>query len=88
MSFFPVNRNAPASNNVLELKSILVRGIAVAEQMQRETAQMTEAQMQSQYGITATAAQWDAVLSGTEQDPGVVLILQMAAVETYISSLG
>ena len=85
MSFFPVNRNAAASNNVLELKSILVRGIAVAEQMQRETAQMTEAQMQSQYGITATSAQWDAVLDG------VVLALQdveTGSVETYISSLG
>ena len=85
MSFFPVNRNAPASNNVLELKSILVRGIAVAEQMQRETAQMTEAQMQSQYGITATSVQWDAVLDG------VVLALQdveTGSVETYISSLG
>jgi len=82
MAFFPIDRNAPASNNVLEMKSILVRGIAVAEQMQKETAQMTEIQMQAQYGITATTAQWDAVLDG------VVTALQAAAVETYISSLG
>ena len=82
MAFFPIDRNANSSNNVLEMKSILVRGIAVAEQMQKETAQMTEIQMQTQYGITATAAQWDSVLSG------VVTALQAAAVETYISSLG
>jgi len=82
MAFFPVDRNAAASNNVIELKSILVRGLAVAEQMQRETDQMTEAQMQAQFGITATSAQWDAVLDG------VVLAMQAAAIETYISSLG
>ena len=82
MAFFPINRNANSSNNVLEMKSILVRGIAVAEQMQKETAQMTEAQMQAQYGITATTAQWNSVLNG------VVTALQATAVETYISSLG
>jgi len=82
MAFFPIDRNAAASNNVLEMKSILVRGLAVAEQMQRETAQMTEIQMQAQYGITATTAQWNGVLNG------VVTALQAAAVETYISSLG
>ena len=82
MAFFPIDRNANSSNNVLELKSILVRGLAVAEQLQRESAEMTEAQMQAQYGITATTAEWNGVLNG------VVTAMQAAAIETYISSLG
>jgi flagellar hook-basal body complex protein FliE len=82
MAFFPIDRNANSSNNVLEMKSILVRGLAVAEQMQRESGEMTEAQMQAQYGITATTAEWNGVLNG------VVTAMQAAAIETYISSLG
>lgn len=82
MAFFPIDRNANSANNVLELKSILVRALAVSEQLQRETAEMTEAQMQAQYGITATQAQWNGVLNG------VVTAIQAAAIDTYISSLG
>jgi hypothetical protein len=83
MAFFPVDRNANASNNVLEMKSILVRGIAVAEQLQRESAEMTEAQIQAQYGLTGlTQAAWNTTING------LVTALQAAAVENYISQLG
>ena len=80
--FFPINRNANNANNILELKSVLVRALTVAEQLQRESGEMTEAQMQAQYGIDATQAQWDTTING------VVTALQATAVENYISQLG
>lgn len=80
--FFPINRNANSANNLLELKSVLVRALTVAEQLQRESGEMTEAQMQAQYGITATQAQWDATVDG------VVTALGATAVQNFISQLG
>jgi hypothetical protein len=83
MAFFPIDRNANAANNVLELKSVLVRAIAVAEQLQRESAEMTEAQMQAQYGLTGlTQAQWNTTING------LVTALAATAVDNYISQLG
>lgn len=82
MAFFPIDRNANSANNVLELKSVLVRALTVSEQLQRESGEMTEAQMQAQYGITATQAQWNATING------VVTALEAAAVDNFISQLG
>ena len=82
MAYFPVNTNAPGAPEVKELKTILVRAKAIAEQMERQTAAMTEAEIQTRYGIAATSVQWNPVLSG------VVAVLNDPDVITYIESLG
>ena len=82
MAFFQIARNANAANNVLELKSVLTRSLFVAEQIQRESDEMTELQIQTHYGFSGTQAAWLATISG------VVAALNAAAVENYISQLG
>ena len=82
MSFFPINRDANGASNVLNLKSNLVGALVVAQQMQRESGEMTEVQIQSHYGFGGTQAQWNNTING------VVTALQAAAVENYMSQLG
>ena len=80
--FFVIDRNANSANNVMSLKSSLVASLNTALQIQRESGEMTEAQIQSHYGFSGTQAQWDATING------VVTALEAAAVENYISQLG
>ena len=80
--FFVIDRNANSSNKVLGLKSSLVASLVEARQVQRESGQMTEAQIQAHYGFSGTEAQWNTTIDG------VVTALEAAAVENYISQLG
>ena len=83
MAFNEINRNAPAANNVLELKSVLVRAVALSEQLQREAAEVDDAQISSHYGVPViTGAQWATTING------IVTALDVAAVDNYISQLG
>ena len=81
MAFFQIDRNANAANNVLELKSVLTRSLFVAEQIQRESDEMTELQIQTHYGFSGTQAAWLVTIGG------VVTALNAVAVENYISQL-
>jgi hypothetical protein len=84
MAFFQIDRNANSANNVIQLKSALIQALATAQQIQRETANMTQAQVESHYGLPPELliATW-----GTTVD-GVVTSLEVAAVDNYISQLG
>ena len=80
--FFVIDRNANSANKVMGLKSSLVASLVEARQIQRESAEMTEAQIQSHYGFSGTEAQWNTTING------VVTALEAQAVENYISQLG
>ena len=83
MAFNEINRNAPAANNVLELKSVLVRAVQLSEQLQREAAEVNDAQISSHYGVpNVTGAQWTVTINV------IVTALDVAAVNNYISHLG
>ena len=82
MAFFVINRSANSAHKVLSLKSALVSSLDEALQIQRESVEMTEAQIQAHYGFTGTQTQWNTTING------VVTALQAAAVENYISQLG
>ena len=83
MAFNEINRNSPAANNVLELKSVLVRAVALSEQLQREAAELNDAQIGTHYGVPViTQAQWATTIDG------IVTALNVAAVDNYISQLG
>ena len=82
MAFFVIDRNANAAQLPLNGKSTLVSARNNFEQMQRESAEMTEAQIQSHYGFPGTAAQWNVTIDG------IVTALNVAAVDNYISQLG
>lgn len=80
--FFQIDRNANSANNVMQLKSALVSSLNTALQIQRESAEMTEVQIQDHYGFSGTQAQWTTTING------VVTALQVTAVDNYISQLG
>ena len=80
--FFPINRAADGAVNVFNLKSPLIRALDVASQIQRESAEMTEAQIQAHYGFDGTQTQWNATING------VVTALGATAVQNFISQLG
>lgn len=80
--FFQIDRNANSANNVMQLKSALVSSLNTALQIQRESAEMTEVQIQDHYGFSGTQAQWTTTING------VVTALQATAVDNYISQLG
>ena len=83
MAFNEINRNAPAANNVLELKSVLARAVALSEQLQREAAEVDDAQISAHYGVpVVTGAQWTTTING------IVTAVNATAVLNYISQLG
>jgi hypothetical protein len=82
MAFFQIDRNADSANKVLSLKSALVSALVEAEQVQRESSEMTEVQVQIHYGFSGTQTQWNTTING------VVTALGAAAIENYISQLG
>ena len=51
MAFYPIDRNANSAQNVLNGKSSLVASLNTFLQIQRESAEMTEVQVQSHYGL-------------------------------------
>ncbi|MCK5613040.1 hypothetical protein KAR91_64805 [Candidatus Pacearchaeota archaeon] len=82
MPFYPVERNANAASKVLSLKSSLVSALVESRQIQLESAEMTEIQIQTHYGFGGTQAEWLVTIDG------VVTALEAAAIENYISQLG
>ena len=82
MTYFALSASAPQRTNALGLKSNLVTALNIALQVQRETSEMTEVQIQDQYGFSGTQAQWTATING------IVTALQATAIENFISQIG
>ena len=82
MAHFALSASAPQRTDALGLKSNLVTALNIALQIQRETLEMTEAQIQTQYGFSGSQAVWQTTING------IVTALQAAAVTNYISKLG
>jgi hypothetical protein len=85
MAFFPVDRNANGARNVLASKSALVSALAEFDQLKAMSDEMTQAQIESYFGLEVgaiTLAAWKTTVNG------VVTALEAAAVENFISQLG
>jgi hypothetical protein len=82
MAYYELSPSAPGRQTPLGLKANLVSALNAAKQIQRESAEMTETQIQSHFGFSGTQAAWNATIDG------VVTALEAAAVDNLISQIG
>jgi hypothetical protein len=82
MAYFQLVRTSNEARGVLNLKTNLIAARNAAEQLQREAAQMSETQLQNQFGFDGTKVQFVAVVDA------IVTALQSAGVTTFISQVG
>ncbi len=83
MAFNAINRNAPASNLPLELKTVLVRARMLSEQMAGEADNIDDAQVASHFGVpNITQAQWETILGD------IVVAVNIPAIDTFVEQLG
>lgn len=85
MAFFTFNGSAAQNQQARQLKNSLIVAKELAERVQAQTAQMTLAQAQEQFGLPAsgiTLAQWQTTIDN------IVAALNSASVTAYTDQVG
>ena len=84
MAFFEINTSAQQAQELRGLKQSLITAINLSANIQRQMAQMTHAQQQSQFGIPAGLS--EAAFETTIND--VATALDAVAIQNLVSQLG
>lgn len=85
MAYFSFNGSAPQTQQMRQLKQSLQTARELAERVQSQTAQMTLAQAQEQWGVPAsglTLVQFQGVIDG------IVTALATADITAYTDQVG
>lgn len=84
MAYFTFNGNAAQNQLPRQLKSSLETSLGIALRIQAQNAQMTEADMQAQWGVPVglTEAQWETLINN------LVTSLQSASVTALTTQMG
>jgi hypothetical protein len=85
MAYFEFNGNAPQTAQIRQLKQSLLTAKELAERVQAQTAQMTLAQAQAQWGVPTsglTLAQFQGVIDG------IVTALAAAEITNLTNQVG
>lgn len=83
MAFVILNHTAPQRAEPQALKQDLVKSLNKALEIQRQAAQMSDAQIETQYGVPTAA-----VAAFRSNIDDIVTALQSSSVTNIISSLG
>jgi hypothetical protein len=84
MAYFEFNAAGAQVQNVRQLKQNLINAKLLAEQIQRQNAEMSYVQQQNQFGVPDSLAEvaWESTINN------VVTALNSSGVEDIISQLG
>lgn len=83
MAYFEFDGNVPQTQLVRQLKSTLITAQDLAENIAAQNAEMTLAQMTSQFGVTGlTEVQWETTISD------IVTALSGAAIANLTTKVG
>lgn len=85
MAYFEFNGNAPQTQQMRQLKQSLLTAKELAERVQAQTAQMTLAQAQAQWGVPASGMTLVA-FQGVIDD--IVTALEATAVTNLTTQIG